>query len=150
MAGMATSAILFSLLLLVGPAATLAHAGELLVEVQSRALVEAAGPQDSLQGGAWLDVDGDGDLDFVLPGDPVKGVHLQWLKNVNKGEKFVAEPLDPNVEGLPDASVSSGGRLCFCCVVWWCFHREDGRSSDGRMSAEVIYYAVATYPHWRT
>lgn len=82
------------------------HEGALLEEVKSVALIEAAPALLDPQGGAWVDVDEDGDLDFVLPGDPAKGVHLQLLRNMDKGNSFVAEPLDSKVESLPDASVS--------------------------------------------
>lgn len=80
--------------------------GALLEEVQSTALIEAAPGLPLPVGGAWVDADDDGDLDFVLPGDPFQGVYLQLLRNVDKGESFVAEPLDSRVEALPLASVS--------------------------------------------
>lgn len=79
-----------------------------LVEVESQALVDAAGANLARlsRGGAWLDVEGDGDMDFVLSGDPAKGIHLQWLRNVERGTAFQAVALDSFVEDLPDASVS--------------------------------------------
>ncbi|CAD7697995.1 unnamed protein product [Ostreobium quekettii] len=50
-----------------------------------------------------MDVDGDGDLDFVLSGDPDRGSHVQWVENKG-GDAFEARVLDDSVEGLPDAS----------------------------------------------
>lgn len=71
--------------------------------VDSPALVEASPPVGWLFGGAWMDVDGDGDLDFVLPGDPAKGVHVQWVENLG-GDNFAARALDEDIEGLPDSA----------------------------------------------
>lgn len=75
----------------------------LLEEMKSPALIEAAPVGTTPTGGAWIDVDEDGDLDFVLPGDPTRGLHLQLLRNVDTGRSFAAEPLDSKVQGLPDA-----------------------------------------------
>ena len=80
----------------------------LLEEVEFQALRDAAAVNhvSLAHGGAWLDVDEDGDLDFVLSGDPAKGIHIQWLMNLARGKGFQARALDSYVENLPDASVS--------------------------------------------
>lgn len=73
-------------------------------KIDSPALLEIAPQPRALSGGAWLDVDGDGDLDFVLAGDPDEGVFLQWLEN--KGaDGFAARTLDEDVVNLPGESV---------------------------------------------
>ena len=81
----------------------------LLSPVRSRALVDAAPASAWIFGGAWVDVDGDGDLDFVLPGDPEKGVHLQWVEFIQAQQggpvELGARALDPDISNLPDAQV---------------------------------------------
>eukprot|EP00803_Ostreobium_quekettii_P008088 evm.model.scf_960EXC.1 EVM.evm.TU.scf_960EXC.1 scf_960EXC:8243-11958(+) len=88
-----------------GPLLQPASAQPILEEIKSQAFVDAAPvvPPPMIQGGAWIDVDGDGDLDFVLPGDPAKGVHLQWVENID-GQTFQTAALDLMVEDLPGPS----------------------------------------------
>ena len=76
----------------------------LLSEVESPALMELTATPGSIAGGAWVDVDGDGDLDFALSGDHAKGNFVQWLEN-RGSEGFVARSLDRDIEDLPDESV---------------------------------------------
>eukprot|EP00803_Ostreobium_quekettii_P007904 evm.model.scf_1401.1 EVM.evm.TU.scf_1401.1 scf_1401:6768-11376(+) len=57
-----------------------------------------------------MDVDGDGDLDFVMSGDPEEGVHVRWLENGGPGEGFVARILDGDVEGLDGGPSILGSR----------------------------------------
>eukprot|EP00803_Ostreobium_quekettii_P007457 evm.model.scf_1378.2 EVM.evm.TU.scf_1378.2 scf_1378:3344-11000(-) len=71
--------------------------------VESPALTHASPGAQWTFGGAWADVDGDGDLDFALPGDWEKGVHVQWVRNDGDG-KLVAGSLDEDVEGGPDGT----------------------------------------------
>ena len=73
--------------------------------VDSPAMVDASPAVGWLFGGAWMDVDDDGDLDFVLTGDPKKQVHVQWVENQGN-DTFVARTLDESIEGLPDNTVS--------------------------------------------
>lgn len=88
--------------------------------VESEALVRAAPADGWLNGGSWADLDGDGDVDFALPGNPAGGATVQWVENIGKGRDFAMRELEVEPTDEDDAPVSgTGGPLSGCSPALW-------------------------------